>query len=139
MFYERERIYKSDLGTNHLEFCVNLTALARELNIDQKSLLEFLDTHTALSIIRKAIVSEMEQKEVLCPICGYQLGQCQCRFGGSAHPDRIKKREVVLDHLYLLSSEQLQHVILLEKQWQTSYGDKERSEYLHYLESQCRG
>ena len=75
MFYEKERIYKSDLGTNHLELCVNLTALARELSIDQKSLLEFLDTHSAMSIIRKAIVSEMEQKKVLCPICGYQLGQ----------------------------------------------------------------
>lgn len=72
----------------------------------------------------------MEQKKVLCPICGYQLGQCQCPFGGSAHPDRSKRREVVLDHLYLLSEEQLQHVIRLERGWQISYGDQERSEIL---------
>ena len=75
----------------------------------------------------------MRLDKVLCPICGYQLGQCQCPFGGSAHPDRSKKREVVLDHLYLLSTEQLAHVISLEKRWQTSYGDKERSEYLRQL------
>lgn len=75
----------------------------------------------------------MEQKKVLCPICGYQLGQCQCPFGGSAHPDRSKRREVVLDHLYLLSEEQLRHVIRLERGWQISYGDRERSEILKNL------
>ena len=52
-----------------------------------------------------------EENETLCPICGYHLTQCQCRYGGSAHPDRSKKREVVLDHLYLLSEEQLRHII----------------------------
>lgn len=79
----------------------------------------------------------MEQKKVLCPICGYQLGRCQCPFGGSAHPDRSKKREVVLHHLYLLSEEQLQHVIQLERQWQISYGDQERSEYLEQMKARA--
>lgn len=75
-----------------------------------------------------------EENETLCPICGYHLTQCQCRYGGSAHPDRSKKREVVLDHLYLLSEEQLRHIIRLESQWQTSYGDKERSDILKHLQ-----
>ena len=78
-----------------------------------------------------------EENETLCPICGYHLTQCQCRYGGSAHPDRSKKREVVLDHLYLLSEEQLRHIIRLESQWQTSYGDEERSNILRHLKLQA--
>lgn len=62
MFYERERIYKSELGNNHLEFCINLTMLARELKIDENALLEFLDSHTALSMVRRAIVNELKDE-----------------------------------------------------------------------------
>lgn len=61
-----------------------------------------------------------------CPICDYEIKNCQCIFAGSAHPDRSKRREVVLDHLYLFSDEQIQHILELEKYWQISYGDKER-------------
>lgn len=60
-----------------------------------------------------------------CPICEYQINQCQCRFYGDAHPDRSKRRKVVLDHLYLLSDYQLMHVIELERWWSTSYTDQE--------------
>lgn len=62
-----------------------------------------------------------------CPICNYDIEHCQCRFGGSGHPDRSKRRHVVLDHLYLFSVEQIEHILELEKYWQTSYGDKECS------------
>lgn len=62
-----------------------------------------------------------------CPICGYPINHCQCLFGGSTHPDRDIKRIVVLDHLYLLSEEQLQHVIKLEKHWCISYSDAEKT------------
>ena len=44
--------------------------------------------------------------EGACPICGYELKMCQCRFGGHGHPDRSKNRDVVLDHLYLLTPAQ---------------------------------
>ena len=64
MFYEKERIYKSDLGNHHLEFCVNLTMLARELGIKEKELLDFLDSNTALSIVRKAIKSKLNWCEL---------------------------------------------------------------------------
>lgn len=62
-----------------------------------------------------------------CPICKYRIDQCQCCFGGGAHPDRSKRRKVVLDHLYLLSESQLAHVVELERWWSTSYTDQELS------------
>ena len=63
-----------------------------------------------------------------CPICNYDIEHCQCRIGGSAHPDRSKRKSVVLDHLYLFSRKQVGHILKLEKYWQTSYGDEERSQ-----------
>lgn len=68
-----------------------------------------------------------------CPICGYEFNDCQCYFGGSAHPDRTKRREVVQDHLYLLSDKQLAHLIKLQAFRQTSYGDDEKSKILDTL------
>lgn len=61
-----------------------------------------------------------------CPICDYELGSCQCKFGGTAHPDRSKRRSVVFDHLYLFSKKQIEHLINLEKYWQISYVDEEK-------------
>ena len=74
-----------------------------------------------------------ELKDNMCPICGYLLNECQCRYGGSGHPDRSKRREVVLHHLYLLNDKQLKHVINLEKSWRTSYGDNERKQIVKKL------
>ena len=73
---------------------------------------------------------DMFFKKEKCPICNYNLNYCQCRFGGSAHPDRSKRREVVLDHLHLLSKRQIEHIIKLERCWQVSYGDEERTKIL---------
>lgn len=61
-----------------------------------------------------------------CPICDYELGYCQCMFGGSGHPDRSKRREVVFHHLYLFSDKQIKHLIDLERYWQISYVDDEK-------------
>lgn len=74
-----------------------------------------------------------EVKNVKCPICKYQIGMCQCCFGGTAHPNRSKRREVVLHHLYLLTEEQVKHVIDLERGWQISYVDPEREKILKEL------
>lgn len=72
-----------------------------------------------------------------CPICKYPIHDCQCLFGGTAHPDRSKRLQVVLDHLYLLSPEQLQHVVELEEYWQRSYGvNRELNEILGELEEE---
>ena len=74
-----------------------------------------------------------ELKDNMCPICRYLLDECQCRYGGSGHPNRSKAREVVLDHLYLLNDKQLKHVINLEKYWCTSYGDNEKKQIVKKL------
>lgn len=74
-------------------------------------------------------------KKEKCPICNYHLNYCQCQFGGSAHPDRNKKREVVLDHLHLLSKRQIKHIINLQRYWQVSYGDEERTKILANLQN----
>lgn len=65
-----------------------------------------------------------------CPICGYELKDCQCLFSGSAHPDRSIREEVVYDHLYLFTPKQIQHLIDLQRYWQLSYSDdKLKQEY----------
>lgn len=68
-----------------------------------------------------------------CPICGYSISNCQCRFAGNAHPDREKRKQVVKDHLYLLSHKQLKHIIELEKWWATDYSDPEKRDILNEL------
>lgn len=68
-----------------------------------------------------------------CPICNYEISMCQCRFGGSCHSDRSKRREVVFEHLYLLSKKQLKHIINLQRKLQVSYDDKERTRILNEL------
>ena len=50
-----------------------------------------------------------------CPICEYELHECQCIFCGSAHPDNSRRIKVVKDHLYLLSPKQVAHLIQLEE------------------------
>lgn len=65
-----------------------------------------------------------------CPICRYGLDQCQCYFSGDGHPDRTKRIEVVMDHLYLFSPEQVQHVLDLQKCWCISYSDDEKNDIL---------
>ena len=69
-----------------------------------------------------------------CPICDYDIEHCQCRFGGSAHPDRSKREKVVKDHLYLFSDKQVRHIIKLERYWRTSYLDEEKEKIREELE-----
>lgn len=71
--------------------------------------------------------------EEKCPICKYDIPQCQCRFGGTCHPNRSKRRTVVIDHLYLLSPKQIEHIINLQRYWQTSYGDDEKNQIVEEL------
>ena len=72
-----------------------------------------------------------------CPICDYEIKDCQCIFSGTAHPDRIRRKIVVFDHLYLFEKEQIEHLINLQKTWQISYGDEElEQEYEKLLKEQ---
>ena len=63
-----------------------------------------------------------------CPICNNPINMCQCKFGGSTHPDRGNRIEVVVDHLFLFSPDQVNHIIALQKWWNISYGDREREQ-----------
>lgn len=82
-----------------------------------------------------------KEKKIMdkCPICKYRIDQCQCRFCGGAHPDRDKRRKVVLDHLYLLSETQLTHVIELERCAQASYTDQELSAIFDEMKEKSNG
>ena len=77
-------------------------------------------------------------EKIKCPICKYPIEYCQCCFGGSAHPDRSKRRKVVCDHLYLLTEEQLKHLIKVQAYWRTSYSDKEMNEIVKELEKEFK-
>lgn len=68
-----------------------------------------------------------------CPICKYTFDHCQCRVGGNAHPDIWCRSMVVKDHLYLLTPTQLQHVVNLEKYWETSYEIDDMNEIVEEL------
>ena len=80
-------------------------------------------------------LEEVATKEK-CPICDYDIENCQCRFGGSAHPDRSKRQSVVKDHLYLFSDKQVKHIIELERYWRTSYTDEEKEKIREELEQE---
>lgn len=58
-----------------------------------------------------------------CPICDYEIKECQCRFAGSCHPNRDKRRQFVIDHLYFFSEEQVKHVVELQRFWEIDYAD----------------
>ena len=73
-----------------------------------------------------------------CPICNYSLDMCQCKFSGSAHPDKSKQMEVVFYHLHLLSPEQVNHIIALQKWWNISYGDRDREQIRKELIAECK-
>lgn len=74
-------------------------------------------------------------EDIKCPICGYKLKECQCLYSGSCHPDRSKKEEVVLHNLYLLSPEQIEHIIKLQKAQRNSYEDEEKDKILTELKN----
>ena len=78
---------------------------------------------------------EMNRGDI-CPICKWGFSICQCRFSGSAHPDRTLIRQVVLDHLFLLSKKQLKHIIKLERECCVFYADDERNMILELLKNE---
>ena len=80
-------------------------------------------------MIKKAVKASARE----CPICEYQINNCQCMFGGSAHPNRDVRRRVVFDHLYLFNSIQQEHLISLQERMRISYAEKEPSKILNSL------
>lgn len=98
---------------------------------------------TSREEIKRYIISksqnEKENTMVKCPICEYEISDCQCIYGGLGHPNRDKRRKVVFDHLYLFSDKQVSHLISLEKYWATSYVDDEMEEILNSIKVSKEG
>ena len=82
---------------------------------------------------KKIRIGDDIMKHNKCPICNYSFNYCQCLYYGDAHPDREKRKQVVKDHLYLLSNTQIRHLAKLESWWSTSYGDNEKNAILEEL------
>lgn len=78
-------------------------------------------------LTRKIWKLEAINVEEICPICDYEIKNCQCVYAGSAHPDRSKRKQVVQEHLYLLTPVQLKHLMVLQKFWKISYSDEEKN------------
>ena len=91
-----------------------------------------IESEADADLVGAVTIDEGLRKEK-CPICKYDISKCQCMFGGSAHPDRSKRRDVVTDHLYLFSAKQIEHIVKLQRRWDTSYGDVEKNEILAEL------
>lgn len=89
--------------------------------------------------LKKAKDKVKRDPNAICPICGYPLYPnekdcgCQCYYAGSCHPDRSKRESVVYEHLYLLSSDQLKHIIDLQRKKQISYADEEKNRIVEEL------
>lgn len=107
-------------------------------SITNAAIFQYMKYRKALAMARAALEKDHEgcTDETICPICKYNVSRCQCMFSGSCHPDRSKVRTVVTDHLYLLSPEQLEHVIDLQRRWQISYGDEEKNKILDELKGE---
>lgn len=74
-----------------------------------------------------------------CPICGYEIKDCQCLFCGTTHPNRHYRIAVVFDHLYLFEKGQIEHLINLQKAWQISYGDNKLEQEYKKLLKEIKG
>lgn len=86
--------------------------------------------------VYKSVFEVDSQSQEKCPICNNSINGCQCKFSGSAHPDRSKRMFVVFEHLYLLTPAQLMHVIKLQKYFQISYCDGEKEKIVADLKEE---
>ena len=73
----------------------------------------------------------------LCPICDKTFRECECRFD---IPDNCTYDDVlvIMDHLYLFTPEQQQHIIELEKAIFITYEDTEKNHILSVIEAKYR-
>lgn len=100
-----------------------------------------IENGTLIELPCKVGDDALDANEV-CPICGYPLHPsdnqcgCQCYFAGSAHPDRSIRESIVYEHLYLLSPEQVKHIINLQSKKQISYCDEKKNQILKELKGE---
>lgn len=61
--------------------------------------------------------------EERCPICNMPLRYCECANKSELSEDEEAAFQVALEHLYLLSEEQIRHLIEIERVWEIGYTD----------------
>lgn len=123
---KKEEIDRIESAIRHIQTAADVDPWATEIAVEamRKQIADFgkMPEQTA----------ETAQKEA-CPVCGYKFQDCQCRFSGSAHPDRSKRAIVVADHIYLLTDAQIAHLAKVQEWWQISYDDEEMDRILEEL------
>ena len=77
----------------------------------------------------------MQITKTKCPICRYIISDCTCIHSDIRNPEFAKTRDVVMDHLYMLNSDQINHIMKLEKFWDISYKDAEKNRILNKLKN----
>lgn len=61
--------------------------------------------------------------EERCPICDMPLRYCECANKSILSEEEQRCLQVALEHLYLLSTEQIRHLIEIERVWEIGYTD----------------
>ena len=70
---------------------------------------------------------------MFCPLCGKFDRYCKCKSDGLNVRQR-KALEVASEHLYLLTPEELQHLIDIQKRQRVSYSDPTKQRILQGME-----
>ena len=128
-------IDRIESAIRHIQTSTDIDPWALEIAVE--SMQKQID-HIAESGRMVERTAETAQKEA-CPVCGYKFQDCQCRFSGSAHPDRSMRAMVVADHIYLLTDAQIAHLAKVQEWWQISYDDDEMDRILEELKGNEKG
>lgn len=72
-----------------------------------------------------------------CPLCHSLFIDCLCRYDipKKANMDDV---HIIMDHLYMLDPNELQHIIKLEKLWELFYCNPELNDILGVMEAKYR-
>lgn len=131
----QQEIDRIESAIRHIQTSTDIDPWALEIAVE--SMQKQID-HIAESGRMVERTAETAQKEA-CPVCGYKFQDCQCRFSGSAHPDRSMRAMVVADHIYLLTDAQIAHLAKVQEWWQISYDDEEMDRILEELKGNEKG
>lgn len=74
--------------------------------------------------------------EERCPICNMPLRYCECANKSILSEEEQRCLQVALEHLYLLSTEQMRHLIEIERVWEIGYTDN-REDIVERLKEQA--
>lgn len=133
-----EWIIKNKVAREHLYF---FSTEEQKHIIDLESKISF--THYQSKGEREALSKFIEWNAVRlrsdnrCPLCHSLFVDCYCRYDIPKNANRDDVR-IIMDHLYMLDPNELQHIIKLEKLWELFYCDSELNDILGIMEAKYR-